>query len=71
MRWRRFGWCVVVALGVGCGETYGIGGSIDDAMEKDMRAQAEKKDDYECPSKEEVKRRCVNPLSVQCPLKCR
>jgi hypothetical protein len=71
MRWRRFGWCAVAALGLGCGETYGIRGSIDDAMEKDIHAQFDKTDDYVCPSDEEVKRRCVNPKSEQCPKKCR
>jgi len=71
MRWRMLGLCAVAVLGIGCPETYGIGGSIDDAIERDMNAQLEQRDDYVCPSPEEVTRRCADPKSEQCPQRCR
>jgi hypothetical protein len=71
MRWRMLGLFAVATLGLGCPEIYGMDGSIDDAIEKDIDAQFEEKDDYVCPPDEEVKRRCVDPKSAQCPQKCR
>jgi hypothetical protein len=71
MRRRKLGLCVVAALGLGCPETYGVGGVIDEAVEKDMEALAKPPDDYVCPSPEEVQRRCVDPDSETCPRKCR
>ncbi len=71
MRWRMLGLFAVATMGWGCPEIYGMDGSIDDAIEKDMHAGLETRDDYVCPSKEEVKRRCVDPKSEKCPQKCR
>jgi hypothetical protein len=68
MRWRMLGLLVVVTLGLGCPETYGIGGSIDDAMHRDMKAQAEEA--AQCPAQAEVDRLCANPDDEQCPRRC-
>jgi hypothetical protein len=69
MRWRRLGLCVVAALGVGCPETYGIGGSIDEAVEKDMKAMSEELV-LPCPSRAEAEKLCANPRDKRCRKEC-
>ncbi len=72
MRWRMLGLLAVVALGLGCPDTYGIDGSIDDAMHQDTMAQLKPKKlkDEGCPSQEELKTLCAKRDSEQCPRKC-
>ncbi len=56
MRWRTAALCAVSLVGlVGCPETYGKDGTMDDAVEKDMEAAVEKDT---CPPREKVKEIC-------------
>lgn len=68
---QRVWLCAVAALCLGCPEDFGMGGTIDDAMRKDIQARLEDKNAYECPPREEVQRRCADPKSERCPQECR
>lgn len=68
MRWRMLGLCAVATVGLGCPETYGIDGSADQAMSKDMKSLAE--ESLPCPPKPEAKALCAKSNGKHCREEC-
>ncbi len=71
MRWMTAGLCVLSLVGLlGCPETYGIGGTVDQAVEEDMEESVPKKDGT-CPPAQQVKEICGARSPEECFKGCR
>ncbi len=69
MRWWTVWECAAALMGLGCPDTYGKDGSIDDAIEADTKAIIQ--DKYNCPPPEVVLALCKDEQSKDCPRNCR
>jgi hypothetical protein len=68
MRWWTVWMCAAAGMGLGCPETYGKDGAIDDAIEADTRART--KDKHDCPPQEVVQLLCKDKQNKDCPRHC-
>jgi H+/Cl- antiporter ClcA len=72
MRWRLAFTCtLLLTAGTGCPDTWGIGGTMDQAMARDIAAEMHRRD---CKlSEEEWEKKCLNPalwVARECPPEC-
>lgn len=72
MRWRLGFTCsLLLTVGTGCPETWGIGGTMDQAMARDIDAEMHRRD---CKlSKAEWTEKCSKPelwVDEECPPEC-
>lgn len=71
MRWRLTALCAVSLVGLlGCPETYGIGGTVDQAVHEDMM-EALPQQEAPCPPAARVKEICEGRSSKECLPECK